>query len=326
MQKKVVGLFEELDGQKFYKIENYDCMDDFFMTITSSSDVWNFCWSQGGISAGRVNCDNAVFPYYTADKISDMKRETGSRTFVAVQCDSKTILWEPFESLLSNSTYKTKNDKSIQRNIYKNENGTKIWFEEINKSLGLAFRYGWTSSAKYGLVKMSHIENLTENEKSICVLDGCLNILPACIDATLQKDNSILLDAYKQTDLDIDSNIAFFSLSSVLTDKAEPSECLLANVSWFSKDDGIILLGKNTIESFFENEGCIEKLSQQKVLKGERGSCFIARKLNLKKSDNWYQVFETSLTPSKIADLKNKIKNKKEALVELEKDIQTTDS
>ena len=69
MKKSVEGNFVFLDGEEFYKIENFDLMDDFFMTITSSSDVWNFLWAQGGISAGRKNCDYAIFPYYTSDKI-----------------------------------------------------------------------------------------------------------------------------------------------------------------------------------------------------------------------------------------------------------------
>ena len=44
MLKEINGAFTVLDGERFYKIENYDLMDDFFMTITSSSDVWNFLW------------------------------------------------------------------------------------------------------------------------------------------------------------------------------------------------------------------------------------------------------------------------------------------
>ena len=59
--------FVKINGELFYKIEDYDLMEDFFMTITSSSDVWNFCWSQGGVTAGRMDANHAVFPYYTAD-------------------------------------------------------------------------------------------------------------------------------------------------------------------------------------------------------------------------------------------------------------------
>ena len=75
--KGVKGDFVILDGEKFYKLENYDRMDDFFMTITSSGDVWNFLWAKGGITAGRKNADNAIFQYGTADRIADYKYTTG---------------------------------------------------------------------------------------------------------------------------------------------------------------------------------------------------------------------------------------------------------
>ena len=89
MIKQVKGNQVFLDGEAFYKIQNYDCMDDFFMTITSSSDVWNFLWAQGGITAGRKNCDFSIFPYYTCDKIQDTKSSTGSVTIVKVKNEGK---------------------------------------------------------------------------------------------------------------------------------------------------------------------------------------------------------------------------------------------
>jgi hypothetical protein len=55
MSKKTQGSLITLNGEEYYKIANYDCMEDFFMTITSSSDIWNFCWAQGGITAGRID-------------------------------------------------------------------------------------------------------------------------------------------------------------------------------------------------------------------------------------------------------------------------------
>lgn len=324
MKKEVLGVFTELDGRKFYKIENYDCMEDFFMTITSSSDVWNFCWSKGGISAGRINSDNALFPYYTADKISDMKRTTGSRTVIALFTGNGTVFWEPFEPLLSHSS--RPESSSIQRNIYKNENGTEIWFEEVNRTLGLSFRYGWTSSAKFGLVKLSCIENLDPAEKKLGILDGCINILPACVDAEFQKNNSILLDAYKQTDLDKKNGLVLFSVSSVVTDKAEPSEGLLANTCWFTADGGRIILGENAAEHFYAADGIPEQMEAPDSLKGERGAAFLARSLSLKKSSSWMQVFDTFLSAARIAGLQAEIADKRAACKKLEDDIASQDA
>lgn len=325
MAKEVKGTFVELDGEKFYCIKNYDCMEDFFMTITSSSDIWNFCWSHGGISAGRINSNHAIFPYYTADKISDMKNVTGSWTAVAVKTADGVKIWQPFESLLSGQNYKTKNCTCLERNIYKNLNGTKIWFEEINKDLGLSFRYGWTSSAKYGLVKLSHIENLSGKEMEISIVDGCRNILPATITSTAQNDNSILIDAYKETDFDKESGLTFYIMSSVLTDRAEPSEGLLANISWFTCD-GKILLQEGIPELFYSAEGDTDKIDAVDVTKGDRSATFIAQKLSLKDKAEWCQVFDTFLSASKVASLKNELKDKAKAAANLKADMDATEN
>lgn len=326
MEKKVIGSFTKLDGEDFYKIQNYDCMEDFFMTITSSSDVWNFCWSQGGLSAGRIDSNHAIFPYYTADKISDAKNITGTYTAIAVKSNGQIEFWEPFSSLNTNSNFKNPNDKNISRNIYKNLNGTKVCFEEINHKLELSFRYTWTSSAKFGLVKISKIENLSSSKKELVILDGCKNILPACIDSDLQNNSSVLLDAYKKTDFDEKSKISLFTLSSVLTDKAEPSECLKANTSFFTTQDNVYLSESN-VKEFFENNADISKLTKIKTLKGERASCYIAKNLELNEnsSDSWEQVFDTFLTSAQIANLQNELLNRESARNKILEDIKKTD-
>ncbi len=323
MQQNAKGIFTRLDGQDFYKIENFDKMEDFFMTITSSSDVWNFCWSQGGVTAGRGDADHAIFPYYTADKVSDGKTVTGPYTAIAVKDNGSIVFWEPFAPLMTSSAARFIQDPAIQRNIYKNANGTKVWFEEVNKSLGLTFRYGWTSSARFGLVRMTHIENNGSAARTVTVLDGCRNILPACIGADMQNQNSVLLDAYKKTDLDAKGNLALFTLSSVVTDKAEPSEGLLANVSWFTTDDPL-LLSPDTPAQFFAAQGNKSELKPVMVVKGERPGCFIAREETLEAGScaEWYQVFDTFLNASRIAVLKNDTADRKAAEEALVKDIQ----
>ncbi|MCR4736265.1 MAG: hypothetical protein K5829_14805 [Treponema sp.] len=319
--KKAKGYFTSLPGElgQFYKIENYDCMDDFFMTITSASDIWNFCWSKGGITAGRIDCDHAVFPYYTADKVSDAKSYTGAYTSILVE---GTFLWEPFAALSASPVLRRSFEKNISHNIYKNASGTEVWFEEINEELKLAFRYGWTSSAKYGLVRKSVITNLSDKNVKLSILDGCRNILPACVTADFQNNNSVLLDAYKKTDLDSESNLAIFAVSSIVTDKAEPSEGLFANVCWFSGNEEI-LLATDAPEQFAE-KGKVENIS---LVKGKRPAAYICKNLEIagssedKESICWYQVFDTRLDAAKIAALKIELSDRTKITAELEKDI-----
>lgn len=56
-----------IEGETYYKISTVDRMRPFFMSIVSHSDHWMFLASNGGLSAGRVNSDYALFPYYTDD-------------------------------------------------------------------------------------------------------------------------------------------------------------------------------------------------------------------------------------------------------------------
>ena len=134
------------ENEKFYKIANSDAMRPFFMSIVSDSNHWMFISSNGGLTAGRKDSDNALFPYYTDDKITENAEVTGSKTIFQTHLNSKTVVWEPF-SIRQMGVYKT------TRNLYKNNYGNKIIFEEINEDLNLTYRYQWNSSDKFGFVK-----------------------------------------------------------------------------------------------------------------------------------------------------------------------------
>lgn len=325
MKKSVSGDMVFLDGEEFYKIENFDLMNDFFMTITSSTDVWNFCWAQGGITAGRKNESFSIFPYYTCDKIQDMKNVTGPLTIIKIKNEGKKgILWQPFENLYSTGAKRYKEEAGIVRNLYKNLNGNKVWFEEINLLAGISFRYGWTSSARYGLVRLCRVENLSDKKVRLTILDGSRNILPSSCDSAIQNTKSVLIDAYKKCEVETESNIALFTLSSIITDRAEPSESLKTNISWFTTKDPLIL-SENAVEYF--TEGKLDFLqAQKKELKGKRGQCFIIHESELigKGAECWEQVFDVDFDASKLIALENEISDRDKAWQLLEKDIRAT--
>ena len=64
----VQGDYVTRDGESYYRIANVDGMDDFFISVVSDSNHWMFISTRGGLSAGRTDCDSALFPYYTEDK------------------------------------------------------------------------------------------------------------------------------------------------------------------------------------------------------------------------------------------------------------------
>lgn len=285
--EKSAGSIQKFDGQTWYKIANVDSIEPFFMTITSSSDAWNFIWSNGALSAGRKDANRAIFPYYTADKILDLKNTSGSFAAVKVKGKDGTFVWEP---------YADQAEFKVERNLYKNSSGSHVIFEEINKELDLVWRTEWTSSDKYGLVKICSIKNCGASDTTVEVLDGAQNIMPACANTDVQTTTSNLIDAYKKTDLD-PSGLALFSMSSVLTDKAEPSEALYANVSYFTKKSQVYLSPK-TPDLFRRGAD----LQIDDVLKGLRASCFIKQQLSLAAGaqEKWLQVFDTRLEVSAV--------------------------
>lgn len=308
------GSVVKLDGDLWYKIENYDSIPPFFMTLTSSSDIWNFIWSTGALSAGRKDSGFAIFPYYTADKIDDFKNQTGPFSAIKVKSNDGIYYWEPFASTPS---------FKVKRNLYKNSAGSHIIFEEINPELNLTFKQEWTSSDKFGLVRIARIINNSSCAQEIQILDGCRNIMPACANVDLQNNSSVLLDAYKKTDLDSSSRLAMFSLSSILTDRAEPSEALWANTCWFNID-APVYLDSAVEKQFMQNDSISQSIPEIKVLKGARASCTIIRTLKLdpNQEESWYQVFDTKLEISKIKILQKKLADRKSLTEELEKDIQ----
>ncbi len=140
IKASVSGGFTKVEGETFYKISNFDLMNPFLISIVSASDHWMYISSNGGLTAGRRNPDNALFPYLNDDQLHDVNEITGSKTLVKIFEKGKNYLWEPFSE-------RFKGIYSTERNLYKNFSGTKIIFEEINDDLGLIFSYSWSTSA-----------------------------------------------------------------------------------------------------------------------------------------------------------------------------------
>ena len=89
--------FVELMGRRCYRIADYDRMPPFFMTVVGSGDPWLFISSTGGLTAGRVQPDSALFPYYTDDKVTESAGRTGGISLLRVTgAEGAHVLWEPF--------------------------------------------------------------------------------------------------------------------------------------------------------------------------------------------------------------------------------------
>ncbi|MFT5076966.1 MAG: hypothetical protein ACI85B_002030, partial [Flavobacteriaceae bacterium] len=79
-ENEIKGELIHFDNEVYYKISNSSTMRPFFMSLVSNSNHWMFISSNGGLSAGRKDAENALFPYYTDDKITESSETTGSKT------------------------------------------------------------------------------------------------------------------------------------------------------------------------------------------------------------------------------------------------------
>jgi hypothetical protein len=302
-----------INNENFYKISNVKKMRPFFMSIVSAYDHWLFISSTGALSAGRKNSNNALFPYYTDDKIAESYEVTGNKSIFHICKDGKNFLWEPFTKF-SDLVYKT------ERNLYKNLRGNKVIFEEINQTLGIKFSYQWTTCDLYGFVKTSSLKNLNKESISISIVDGFQNILPWGLDEGIQSNTSNLADAYKRNELDSDSKIGIYALSATIVDRAEPSEALKANIVFqLGLDKTKVLLSSHQLDKFRKGHEVTEELD----VKAERGSYFINADFSLAQNEKkeWLFAADINKSSSDIAKLKKEIILNNDLISKVENEI-----
>jgi hypothetical protein len=282
------------DGEPYYKISNYQDMSPFFVTLVSGSEHWMFLSSTGGLTCGRRNPDCALFPYYTDDKIHDACSTTGSRTIVLVDRQEETRLWQPFEP--GCSVY------ALERNLYKNLPGNKLIYEEINHDLGLAFSYRWSNTERFGFVKKSTLTNLGDTACPVEFLDGLRNLLPYGVTQQMQDEMSTLLDGYKQAERVPGSPVGIYTLSSILTDRAEPCEALRATVVWSQGLQGAgVLLTEDQLDAFCAGAG----VTPEDHARGKRGAFFVQAALTLpeKSEKSWHLLADVNQGAARLTSL-----------------------
>ncbi|MEM9403876.1 MAG: hypothetical protein AAGA44_15495 [Pseudomonadota bacterium] len=299
---EVAGEFVDLDGERYYVIRNVDRMPPFFISVVSNDDHWLFVSSTGGLTAGRVSPDTALFPYITVDKIHDSTTHTGSLTLTRVHGAGHPQEWDPFTSNQAGRY-------TITRNLYKSILGNKLCFEEMNHDLGLVFRYTWQTSGQYGFVRSCELGNLKNQPIDIEVLDGLQNILPAGTPRYTQTNSSNLVDAYKWTEYDDSSGLALFTLFSGITDRAEPCESLKANVAYcVGLEAPQVLISSEQIYRFKD----VQDFEPETIKRGVRGAFLLRSNLSIPAGDSvtWQIVTNSEQTQSEVAALRHELADK----------------
>ena len=251
------GSYVQLMGETYYRIAHVNQMPPFFMSLVSSADHWLFIASTGGLTAGRMNAESALFPYETEDKVTAHGELTGSKTIIQVARNGRIQLWEPFSDRYA-GLYQ------IERHLYKNSYGNKLIFEEVNHDLGLTMRTAWRTGDRFGFIRTCWLQNDSSDYCQITLLDGLQNILPYGANTDLQTNLSSLLNAYKRNELEPQTGLGLFTLSATLTDQAEPSESLMATTAW---QVGL------AVDHHLLNSGQMDGFRYGRLLISERDEC-----------------------------------------------------
>ena len=309
--------YQDLFGRRFYRISDYDRLEPFFMTVVGSGDAWLFVSSSGGLTAGRGQPDSALFPYYTDDKVSESAGRTGGLSLLrVVSAGTSEVLWEPFSPAepLPGGT---------RRNVYKDIAGTTLVFEEVRADLGLRLRVAWQTSDRFGIVRTCELVNTGDRDLDVELIDGFVNLLPAGVEATIQNRLSNLLDAYKRSEVDERTGLGMFWLSSRLTDLAEPSESLHANVAWqVGLDDVDHLVTTGQLQGFRRGGG----VDAECDARGQRGAYLVHARLRLAPAgrQSWSIVGDVEQDGADVVGLRGLLTRPTELAGALEADLVAT--
>ena len=299
--RDVSGTFVNHAGERFYSIRNVDGMPPFFISVISSDDHWLFVSSTGGLTAGRVSPETALFPYMSVDKIHDSTPHTGPRTIMRVHGAAGNRYWEPFNR-------EHRGRFAISRNLYKNTLGNKLCFEEVNHDLELVFRYTWSTSAEHGFVRDCELQNTGSASTRVDVVDGLQNILPAGTPRFTQTNSSNLVDAYKWTELDEETGLVFLTLYSGITDRAEPCESLRATTAYcLGLESPTVLVSTGQLDAFRDGQDLV----QERHKRGIRGAYFVthSKDLTAGQASTWRIVLNGEQDQSDVVQLRQALRS-----------------
>ncbi|MFT5222991.1 MAG: hypothetical protein ACI867_001301 [Glaciecola sp.] len=288
-----VGGIHVEDGVEWYRIDDVDLLEPFLINVTSPYDHWMFVSSSAAITAGRRNVEMSLFPYETDDRLHRAGGRCGPLTLVR-SADGE--LWQPFAP-----------DAPFgvgRRSVAKTVAGNQLRFQEHHPGLGLTFRGTWSSSRQHGLVRSCEL--LLDEGRTTArfeVLDGLLDVLPAGVELALQQQSSTLVDAYRRSELDLDSGLAIFTLEAAISDMPMAKESLTANVAWSrGLNAATVALSERQVRAFRSGA----TLEAQPLATGTKGAFLQSAELELAPAQphRWVVVADVGLDHGAVAALR----------------------
>lgn len=287
--------FVVVDGVEMFRIGAVDELPPFLLSVVSDSDHWLYVSSRGGLTAGRVEAAQALFPYVTDDLLHQAHAHSGPYTLLRVQGPGGSVLWEPFRG--------AEGSGEVLRNLYKSVAGNQLVFEEHHLRLGLTFRSRWATSERFGFVRTVTLVNRSGAAATISLIDGLRDLMPASVPLALQQGASCLVNAYTRAEVDPETQLGLVALQALIVDQAVPAESLTTTTLWSA---GLplpsVLLSTDQVPAFRRGV----RPHAEALLKGRRAAYLLSAELQLgpAESRSWDLVADVERSHSQVQELR----------------------
>ncbi len=243
--------------KKVFVVEDYNRQKpfaSFLPGVAGKKGIPLWCFyvnrAQGVSGFGLKDKSAPIMVFTPANKAYETVATTGFRTFFVVD-------GHYYEAFRVDSPHKHR--MRIDK--------TSFSIEETNEKLGLRTTvkyFGLPSMPLAGLVRKVTVENISNREKDIEILDGIAEILPAGVHNAAFKGSSNLLQSWMDVN-HLDKDLAFFKLRATTNDTSEVGDVVEGNFYFGSIDgkriaplvDQNVIFGENSAKTepaaFLEN-------------------------------------------------------------------------
>ncbi|MEM9295864.1 MAG: hypothetical protein AAGA57_08690 [Planctomycetota bacterium] len=274
--RQTTPLAERLGEQHIADVHR---MAPFLMTVVSASDLWMYVSSAGGLTAGRRQAEQCLFPYETDDRLHRLGGQVGPLTLLRIEGDGAQppTVWRPWLDPADGA--------GVRHTLTKSLLGHRVGFAAEHHAHGLSFAYDWTAADDLGWARHCVLTNTGDKTVRLTLLDGLRAVFPAGVDLRLQQSSSCLVNAYRRSQLS-PNGLGLFYLETAPTDLAQPSESLRCNTVWHDGLPGArVTLSAQGLRDFELGGQPVQTVD----LKGRVGSYLLQQTLTLEpgQSETW---------------------------------------
>ncbi|MBN9654724.1 cellobiose phosphorylase [Halobacillus sp. GSS1] len=263
------------NDKKYFVIEGFDQAKTFSSFLPGLAGLYGVpMWAfyvnrgQGMVSFGVQDKSHAITEFYPANQAYERVSTNGFRTFIKIQRKNDSFLFEPFNDRLKGKG---------KRTMFIKENELIVRERHEEYGIQTTVTYFTLPHENYAsLMRKVEVENISEEQVSMEVVDGLPAILPFGIEDAAYKAVGNTLKSWMDV-FNLQNHLPYYRVRSSTGDTAEVEEITKGHFyASFVEDgsllkpivDAAILFGENTSLSFpdhFESQSVAELLQKEQI-------------------------------------------------------------